>query len=270
MNGNTAPDLATLRESLHVSYSQIRSYTICPAKFNHSYILGTAPSHRPVAMVLGGTIHKALAAFYSHVQKSGEAMPLESVCDVYRAAWEAEMDREIPIVFDDGADSGKVLDQGIGLLTAFHAKAQIPQVVSVEEPFAVDLMNPATGEVRDMKLIGAFDLVTMENNHPVIIEHKTAARRYSKDQLAYDLQPSVYAYAADQMGMDSPDLRYQLLLKTKTPGHMLCDIQRTESDIREMLETIISVLDGIEAEVFYRQRGWACGDCQYAYACGAT
>ena len=260
--------LAVLREHLHISYSQIRSYTICSKRYQHQYILGTEPSHRPVALVLGGTVHKALAAFYSHVNDTGEAILLESLSDAYKGFWDAEMDREIPVLFDKGADSDQVLDQGIGLLTAFHEKVQIPKVISIEQPFSVDLADPASGEVMDIRLVGAFDLVTMEDERPVIIEHKTAARKYTKDQLAYDLQPSVYAYAAHEMGMDDPKLVYQILIKTKKPDHMLCNVERSEADIREMLETVCSVLHGIEAGVFFRQRGWACGDCQFAYRCG--
>ena len=261
-------ELHVLREQLHVSYSQIRSYLICPKKYEFNYVLGTEPSHRPVNLVLGGAVHKALAAFYGHVRESGEAMLLDALQDAFTGFWDAEMDREVPVVFDDGKDSGQVLDQGIGLLTAFHAKAKVPVVVSVEEPFAVNLVDPSTGEVRDMKLVGAFDLMTEADGHFVITEHKTTARRYSKDQLLYDLQPSVYWYAARELGISDVRVRYQLLVKTKTPGVMLCNLDRGEPQVREMLETVCSVLDGIEAGVFFRNRGWACGDCQFAHACG--
>ena len=120
-----------------------------------------------------------------------------------------------------------------------------------------------------MKLVGAFDLVTETDDGVMIWEHKTAARRYSKDQLRYDLQPSTYLYAARELGIPDVRVQYQLLVKTKTPGIMLCDVDRGQPQVREMLETVCSVLDGIEAGVFFRQRGWACADCQFGYRCGA-
>ena len=267
MIGNTAPDLATLREGLHVSYSQVRTFLICPAKLEHSHILGTEPSHRPVALVLGGSVHHALAAYYGHVHQTGVKMPLEDLRAAFRDRFDAELDKEIPIRFDDKADSGAVIDQGIALLSAFHEQADTPEVVAVEQPFSVDLVDPVTGECLDPKLVGAFDLITQEADRPVIVEHKTAARKYTRDQLAWDLQPSVYAYAAQEMGMGPVGLRYQVLVKTRTPAVEICDVERTDAHITEMLETVNAVLRAIEAGVFYRNRGWACGDCQFAYRC---
>ena len=261
--------LAVMREHLHVSYSQIRTFLICPARHQHQYLLGTEPSHRPVALVFGGAIHAALAAFYGHVKAKGEAMPLEALQDAFRGRWETEMDRPVPIVFDEKKDAGAIVDQGVDMLRVFHEQADTPEVVAVEQPFSVDLTDPVTGEVMDLRLVGAFDLVTMEGDRPVIVEHKTAARRYSADQLAYDLQPSVYAYAAKEMGIGEVGLKYQVLVKTRTPAIEICGIQRTPTHIREMLMTVNDVLRAIEADVFYRNRGWACGDCPFAYRCNA-
>jgi len=269
MNGNTAPDLATLRQGLHVSYSQIRCFTLCPAKFEHQYLLGTEPSHRPVALVFGGSTHHALAAYYNHVQANGEAMSMEAIQDAFRGRWEAEMDLPVPIEFGEKKDAGAFVDQGVDLLRVFHAQAGTPDVLAVEQPFSVDLVDPVSGEVLDLRLVGAFDLVVRESSGPVIVEHKTAARKYTREQLAYDLQPSIYRYAAREMEIDDARVRYQILVKTKTPGVMLCDVERTDADIREALETVCSVLDGIEAGVAFRNRGWACSDCQFAYRCRA-
>ena len=261
--------LAVLREGLHVSYSQVRTYLLCPAKLQHSHILGTEPSHRPVALVLGGSVHHALAAYYGHVHRMGEKTPLEGLCAVFRDRFDAELDKEVPIRFDDRADSGAVIDQGIALLTVFHEKAGTPEVLAVEQPFSVDLVDPATGEVMDLCLVGAFDLVVREDGGPVIVEHKTAARKYTRDQLAWDLQPSVYAYAAREMGMGPVGLRYQILVKTRTPAVEISSVERTDAHITEMLETVTAVLRGIEAGVFYRNRGWQCSDCPFAYRCNA-
>ena len=261
--------LDVLRERLHVSYSQIRTYLICPARHQHQYLLGTEPSHRPVALVFGGAVHAALAAHYGHAKAEGAAMPLEALQDAFRDRWEDEMDQPVPIVFDEQKDAGAFVDQGVDLLRVFHERAGTPEVIAVEQPFSVDLVDPVTGEVLDVKLVGAFDLVTQENGRPVIVEHKTAARKYTLNQIAWDLQPSVYAHAAYELGMEDVGLRYQILLKTKTPAVEIREIERTSAHVREMLRTVTTVLRAIEADVFYRNRGWQCGDCPFAYRCNA-
>ena len=259
-----------LRQGLHVSYSQVRTFMICPTRLEHSHVLGTEPSHRPVALAFGGAVHAALAAFYGHVMTQGEAIPLDALQAAFRDRWEAELDEPIPILFDDVKDAGAVVDQGVAMLRVFHERAEIPHVVAIEQPFSVDLVDPATGEVLDLRLVGAFDLVTNGAGKPVIWEHRTAARKYTKDQLAYDLQPSVYAYAAREIGMADVGLKYQILLKTRTPGIEICNVKRTAPDVREMLMTVTTVLSAIERGIFYRNRGWACADCQFAYRCGAS
>ena len=155
------------------------------------------------------------------------------------------------------------------MLRVFHERAEIPHVTAIEQTFSVDLVDPATGEILDLKLVGAFDLVSAGPEMPVIWEHKTAARKYTKEQLAYDLQPSVYAYAAEQAGLGAVKLRYQILLKTRTPGIEICNVERTRAHIREMLTTVTTVLSAIEKGIFYRNHGWACDDCPFAHRCGA-
>ena len=34
--------------------------------------------------------------------------------------------------------------------------------------------------------------------------------------------------------------------------------------------TVTTVLSAIEKGIFFRNRGWACADCQFAYKCGAS
>ncbi len=74
--------LADLRQGLHVSYSPIRSFVLCPAKYGHQYVFGTEPSHRPVALVLGAADHGAQvpvlppASNYSEGEASSPEAPI--------------------------------------------------------------------------------------------------------------------------------------------------------------------------------------------------
>ena len=259
--------LSILRESLHVSYSQIRSFMICPAKYAHNYILGTEPSHRPVNMVLGGAVHHSLANHYDHIMEKGTKPEEEALLSWFRDRWDEEMDRPIPVLFDEKKDEGAILDAGIDLLRTFHAKSDVPVVQAVEQPFSIDLVDPTTGEIMEPRLVGAMDLIVEEDGRPVVIEHKTAAKRYAQWQLDFEMQPAIYAHAAREIGIGEVGLRYQLLIKTKSPSLQLCNVERREKDITEALETTCDVLRAIEAGIFWRNRSWACADCPFAYLC---
>jgi putative RecB family exonuclease len=266
-NPVSPPTLAELRKAPHVSYSQIKSYMMCPMKFYHSYQAKTEPSHRPLALVLGSAVHEALAAFYAHLQGTGMKIDEAELLAVFRDRVDREWDAPVPIKLDEGSDVGELLDQGIGLLRMFHEQTDCPTVLAVEQPFSASLYDPQTGEVFAAPLIGAMDLVVQGPQRPMVIEHKTAARKYTREQLAYETQPSVYAFAAEQIGLGKVDLLYQLLIKNKTPSLQHCRVTRTEAHIREMMETFASVVRAVDAGIFYRNRSWACADCTYAYRC---
>jgi len=262
-----AISLAALRQDLHVSYSQIKSYMICPAKFQFGYILGVEPSHRPVNMVLGGAVHHALALHYDNIMQKKQKPEEDALIAWFTDRWDAEMDRPVPVVFDEKKDEATILDAGIALLRKFYEKSDVPTVLAVEQPFSIELRDPATGEVMEPQLIGAMDLIVEENNKPIVVEHKTAAKRYAQWQLDFELQPAIYAHACREIGIGDVGLRYQLLVKTKNPSLQLCDINRGDKEIAEALEIVCAVLRAIEAGHFWKNRSWACADCQYRYRC---
>lgn len=259
--------LADLRQGLHVSYSQIRSYMICPAKYAHTYVWGTEPSHKPAALVFGSAVHHALAHYYLSLLHAGEKIGQGDFLETFRLKMDEELDAPVPIAFDEDDGEGALIDQGINLLTMFHDKADAPTVLAVEQPFSVDLYDPLSGEVMDLPMVGAMDLIIQGATRPEIVEHKTAGKRYAQWQLDFETQPSVYVYAAQQLGIGDVDVRYQLLIKTKTPQLQQCPIDRTTNHVNEMLATFCSVLRAIEAGHFYRNRSWACSDCQFRYQC---
>ena len=157
----------------------------------------------------------------------------------------------------------------MAMLSSFFENGFVPdKVVGVEVPFAVDLADPETGEVLDIPLIGGIDLVAEKDGRVVLVEHKTAARRFDATRLRYDVQPTTYVFAARSLRIVNPAIAFHVLLKSKGNAVEYTPITRTKADEVEMLQTFASVLKGIEAGVFYRQRGWACGDCQYRRACG--
>ena len=157
------------------------------------------------------------------------------------------------------------------MLEVFHAhvaKTMNGHVVEgVEVPFVVALHDPDTGEVLDEQLVGTMDLVLRHGDHRVVVEHKTAARKWSDDQLAFDLQPTGYKFAAQQVGMGDVGLRLQVVTKTKVPVVQVADVERGPRDEDDFLRTAVGVLRAVDAGVAYPVRGWACKGCPFAHAC---
>ena len=259
--------LAALRDAPHVSVSAIKSFIICPEKYRHRYIAGTEASHRSIGLVLGSAVHQVLARFYDHLKDGNDDVPVDLLLDAFSDAWRHSMVGEPPVKCDDvGAEK----DRGVAMLEAFHAEAPRPlEVLSVEAPFALALRHPESGEVSDRLIVGAIDAVVVdEDNRIVVVEAKTAKRRWSKDQLVYDFQPTIYKMAVAEMGMaDNPVLRYDFILKLKKPAFETVEVVREPYQETEARRVFWEILRAVEAGISFPIRSWACNDCEFGHAC---
>ncbi len=252
---------------LHVSVSQVKCYLRCPRQYQLKYVLGVAPAFLPAALAFGTAVHAALASHY-HALQAGSPRSLEELVTVFRDAWANASAGPVPLQAEDDADSD-VVDRGVAMLRAFHAQAPAAhvEVEDVERSFSVELHDPDSGEVIEERLVGAFDLVVREAGRAIVVEHKTAARKWTDDQLRYDFQVTAYRFAARLLGLGDVGLRLQILTKTKSPTVHVEDIERDDHAEDDFLRTVIGVLRAIDAGAFYPIRGWQCKGCQVAHAC---
>ena len=257
--------LATLRAELHVSVSQVKTFLLCPKLYFARYVFGWQREHRSANLVLGSAVHEALAGYYLAL-KAGKTMPVEEPVQTFADTFDIEAAGEVEILLPDDSAIGDIKDQGVGILTVFHEQVKAPdQVVAVEQPFAVDIADPGTGEVLEEQLVGAIDAIVVDGGQTIILEHKTSARRWSRDQLDHDLQAGVYLGVTD-----ASVLRFQVLLKSKKPGYVSYDVTRSEADRAEALLVVCRVLDAIRAGIWWPNRGWMCRGCEYRQRCGGA
>lgn len=258
-------------EGLYTSVSQMKCWLKCPRQFELKYVRGIAPAFVPVNLAFGSAIHEALASFYGEKKASGTPLRRDVMLDVFRAAWEKAQDGDVPLQQGEEGDAPEqMVDRGVAMLHAFAeraSKAPPFEVEAVEHGFTVPLCDPDTGEVLDEQLVGTIDLIVNENGHRIVVEHKSSNRRYSDDQLRFDLQVSGYRLAAREAGLGEVGLRFQVLVKTKIPVVQVADVERDEEDELDFVRTAVGVLRAIDAGVSYPVRGWACRACPYAHAC---
>ena len=259
--------LAALRDAPHTSISAIKTYMMCPMKYAHRYVHRTDPSHRSVPLVLGSAVHEALAAFYTHHAEHGEDPPGELVTDTFSSAWDSMLVGDPPVRGDDlGADK----DMGISILRAFQESAPRPsKVLAVELAFSMPMMDSETGTMYDRVIVGAIDAVVVdEDGRTVLVEHKTAKRRWSQSQLEHDIQPTIYQLAARHLDLtENPTIRFDFLMKQKKPTLVSEEVHRSPEQEQEAMAVFAQVLRAVDSEVFFPLRGWACAGCEYANEC---
>jgi CRISPR/Cas system-associated exonuclease Cas4 (RecB family) len=262
-----------LPEGLYISVSQIKMWARCPRAYTLKYVRGVEPAFVPIPFAFGSAFHEAAAALYLEAKNTGEPLPLNLTQDVFRDAWERATSGPVPLQADeDGDDNAAELgEKGVAMLAVFHeyaVDALAHQVVEgVEQRFAVAIFDPDSGEVLEEQLVGAFDALVREDDRRVVIEHKTAGRKYGADQLQFDIQPTAYKLGARLGGLGDVGVRYQVVTKTKKPAIQVEDVVRGPQDEEDLLHTMLGVLRAIDAGVSYPIRGWQCRSCPYAHAC---
>ena len=224
--------LPVLREQLHVSVSQLKTYLTCPRKYELSYVRGLEPAFTPLALAFGSVFHTALAYYYRVLQKSKRSPPLEAVIQVFSDEWKAAANRPFPLQDEDDEEPVDHLDRAVKMLTVFYSTVASSRmtVEAVELAFSVELHDPTNGQLVEERLVGAIDLLLAHKEKRTVVELKTNAKRWSQDQINYDLQPTAYRLAARQLGLGDVDLQLEVYTKTKAPIVQIESLRRGPDD----------------------------------------
>jgi len=139
---------------------------------------------------------------------------------------------------------------------------------------AVPLVDQATGEILDRDLVGTLDFVERDaDGRLVVVDVKTAARKYSDLQVEASLQLSIYSYATAMNGLaDEADLRlrFDVLTTTRQPElHRYWPPRDPAANVR-LYRLAAESLAAIETGVFPPRVGWHCQDCPVRSRCWAS
>jgi putative RecB family exonuclease len=261
-----------MRQQPHVSFTQLDQYLRCPLKYRFTYVDRLEPDFVPAALAFGSGIHGA-AAYFLRGMAAGVPPGLADVQAYFEGYWQLETGNR-PIRFGEKDTKESLLDLACRMLEVFHAKQEPgTQVVGVEQPFDVPLIDQETGEVLDRSLVGSLDLLERDGEgRLVVVDLKTSARKYTDLQVEASLQLSVYSYATAMNGLaDQEDLRlrFDVLTKTKQPELHRYWTQRDQAANVRLFHLAAEILRAIGLGVFVPNPGWQCKDCPFQSRCWA-
>lgn len=256
------------RAALHVSVSQVRSYILCPKRYEFKYVLGAEPESKSGNLVIGLAVHSALAEYHAVIKRGDPPMVLEELVAVMEKSFYEHAAQGPGVLLDEGETLDDLKGEAERLLTVFIKEVAMrplvaDDIVGVEVPFSVDVIDPATGEILEEMLVGYLDAVIKVEGKVVVVEHKTSNKAWSYEQLAFDLQVALY-----QAATDASAVRLQVLVKTKVAKLMVHDVVRSKDQQAEAVSVVVDVLKGIRAGAFWKNRGWQCKECEFKGRCG--
>lgn len=259
--------LIELRKKPHTSISAVREFLICPRKFAFHYLEKAAPEFRPAALAFGSAWHATIGEWLT--KPATEIQPEHLRAHLRDGIITGLNDDGANVLFDNAdQDEGTLVDTALRMLDVFLAQVPRPEkTLAVEMAFSLELSHPKTGEVLPVPLIGSIDAVVLAGGIGSVWELKTAAKKWSPEQLEHDLQITGYGIAARELGYDGARLEFIVVTKTAKAAVQREVAVRHGADEDELVDVIFSVHRAIRAGVDHRARSWACSTCQYAGAC---
>jgi len=246
-----------------LSISQVNTYLGCPLKYRFQYVDKIPAPWRAAALAFGGSVHAAVEWF--HRERMEHRTPsVPEVIAIFDSDWYAQ--NLEPLVFAEKDSNESLAEKGRAMLSLYVEQSNGSLPKFVEERFEINLVDPSTGEILDVWLRGIIDLIEEDDT---LVELKTAARTLESGGLERHLQLSTYALVFLLLHGRIPNLRIDMLLKTKTPRLEHFPTSRTIEDLGWTARLIKGVADAIRAGHFYPNPSWRCMECEYFAPCQA-
>lgn len=241
-----------------LSWSQVSTYTQCPAKwwFSRHFPMERTPS----ALKFGSAIHKAVEVFYAGLQEGYHA-GMDEMLASFLTTWELPSDAPISFSKNETPDTLKSMAER--MLTAFLESVKPGKIISIEEPFAVEIAD-------GLLVSGVVDLLERKNGKLWIVDNKTARNSPSD---AFDKeQVSLYRLGLQELGVipfgAEVGLRYDVLRKLKTKGEFVSvEVEVGDIELAHLRQKLVQVAKAMEQGIIYRIHSWACEGCPWSKSC---
>ncbi len=259
-------DLWELRKEPHLSASSIGDYVECGLLYKLGRIDRVPMEYISSDLEFGTVIHIVLGQYYQE-KMIGDRMSLKDIHESFKQHWKKKAKGRTNIKYPDEKDFKTYLMMGVDLLSAWYNKLSDDnfRVIGIEEAFAFELPG------LPVPIIGATDLVEEDESETIIVtDFKTSGKAYSIADVDNNQQLTIYQMAAKRNGFEGREilLRFDCLIKTKTPKFEAYWTTRNEIDEKRLVRKIYEVWEGISNEVFVpNDTSWKCKGCAYKKAC---
>ncbi|MFZ4437663.1 MAG: RecB family exonuclease [Syntrophales bacterium] len=261
-------ELSELRKTPHLSASSVGDYLDCSLLFKFGRIDKIKPAFTPDALEFGSAIHLVLAEI-NQQRMVGIHLSMKEIQESFENNWTKLAKDRVNLKFSEGKSFEILMLEGKELLsTYFHKRSDDGfNVIGVEESFSINLTGCP------VPIIGAIDLIEEDSSGTIIItDYKTSGKAYSNADVDNNFQMTLYQIAVKQNGFADREilLKFDCLIKTKTPKFESYYTTRSEVDEKRAIRKIVEVQKGISKGVFIPNdstSNWKCKGCSFKQPC---
>lgn len=244
-------------EIQYLSYSSINLFLTCGEAWRRKYVVKEPQSSTP-ALVFGSALHGAIEEYIK--QRNSEYLMPFSLQTNFEAQWAGALERDSNCEW--GADTPEQhYNEGLRLLSNPELQQMVNRLTPLRDEAGLWIEREVFLRVPGVPvpIKGYIDIVT---NDGVPGDFKTSAQSWTQDKAKAELQPLFYLAAMNQLGRDSPGLRFRhyVITKTKVPKVQVIETQHTWDSIFWLYGLIQQVWRAIESETYVMNpHAWLCG-----------
>lgn len=250
----------------HWSFSSLNQLlNICSLQWFFERVERLEKPFTPLPLSFGSAFHRTLE-WFNLCRKEGDCPSASVTADLFSDLWGRQAEEDPHIQYPEGMDQNAVDQQGRGLVSHYVENVDSAEkVVSVSETFTLPVPTS------EKPLVGELDLVAEKDGQRYVVDQKTSARRWPKDQAHKSLQATCYGYAFRRLYPGHvPVIAFDVLVKNKTPVFERHTTLRGSDDERR-LDALIGKADAVLThQLFYpADQSMYCSSCPYQGPCKA-
>ena len=118
-----------IKQTIHISYTQLRTFLNCPRKYYFQYVRGLEWEAVPAAIILGSAIHRTVEEFYRVLRESGDRISGTEMVKVFQEHLHVETEGR-NISFKPSETLATMTQLGKQLIDAFRVTVNPGQIVA--------------------------------------------------------------------------------------------------------------------------------------------
>jgi hypothetical protein len=263
--------MATLndfRSREHWSFSAINQFVnICSLQYAFDRIYKLPRAFVSVNLAFGSAYHRTLE-WVALTRKEGGSPVSQDAQELFRDVWARQLNDEKDVRLEKDKSADDYGEEGAKLVAAYLTSVDPEEeVLAVSEAFCLPMID-SEGCALEKPLVGEFDCRVRKGEEEAIVDWKTSARRWPKNQADKSLQPVAYAYAGKQLFGRNLPVRFDVVVKNKAPVTEQHSTRRNDDDFSRMIELVKVVEQMVAAEHFLpNEQSFYCGGCPHQVAC---
>ena len=254
--------LKELRKNPHWSFSALNTLVnMCALKWAFRYLYKKESERASVNLLFGSAFH-AGSEFIARNRQKGECDKTVESQEVFSEYFNTGCKSTDNLNISSEEWNG-LNSKGREMMQVLSDNWQERDVLGISRAFSINI------DGLEKPLIGELDcIVRNDAGQVVVIDWKSAARKWPVGKEHKDMQATVFLLAYQRLANFIPKFRFDVITKTKTPTYNALETYRDQDDFDRLEYLLLEAQRLVQSGVFLpNSQCFLCGSCEYASSC---